>query len=122
PLPQPTGDPQAPAVPLDDMLDDGQPKPRAALRTAPPRIDAVETLGDARDMFGRDPLAFVTHAQMHHRPLGRRPDEDRPPFAPVADGIADQILDELQNLAAIADDRRQVRRDVDFDRALFLRR
>ena len=39
---------------LNDMLDDGEPEPGAPDGAAAPGVDAVETLGQARQMLGRD--------------------------------------------------------------------
>ena len=65
-------DAQPPAVALDDMLDDREAKPGAAERAAAAGIDAVETLGDPRDVLGRDALALVGDRQVQHRPFGMR--------------------------------------------------
>ena len=47
------------------MLDDGEPQPGAALGAALAGVDAVETLGQARKMFGRDAGAMIAH--LKHR-------------------------------------------------------
>ena len=41
------------------MLDDGEAEPGAADRPAPAGVDPVESLGEARQMLGRDALAAV---------------------------------------------------------------
>ena len=43
------------------MLDDGQPQPGAATGRGAPAINAVEALGQARNMLGRNADAGVLH-------------------------------------------------------------
>ena len=45
-------------MPLDDMLDDGEPEAGSAGFPAARRIDAVETFGQARQMFGAMPAPW----------------------------------------------------------------
>src|SRR5262245_4539992 len=86
-LPQPTGDSQPTTVALHDMLDDGKAQPGSALGSAPARIDAVESFGDARNVLGRNALAFVADTQVHHGALRHGFQVDRPALAAVADRI-----------------------------------
>ena len=39
---------------VEDVLDDGEPEPGAALLAARGDVDAVEALGEPRQMLGRD--------------------------------------------------------------------
>src|SRR5688572_11187057 len=50
------------AVAQRDMLGDGEAEPGAADRAAAARVDAVEALGEAGQMLGRDALALVDDA------------------------------------------------------------
>ena len=59
PSPSSRRDVEPAAVAQHDMLDDGEAEAGAADRAAAARIDAVEALGEARDMVGRDALALV---------------------------------------------------------------
>ena len=58
-LPELAFDAEAPAVTLDDMLDDGQSQTRTPERAAPARVHPVEAFGDPRDMFARDSVALI---------------------------------------------------------------
>src|SRR4051812_23396037 len=59
---------------------------------------------------------------MHHVPLAAQRHRHGPPAAAVAKRVADQIVDQLQDLAEVACDRRQPRFDLHTDlRAAFLR-
>src|SRR5579885_3256269 len=48
------------SVPLQDVLDDGEPEPRAAGGARAALIDAVEALREPRDMLGRDADAGIS--------------------------------------------------------------
>src|SRR6185437_16366825 len=87
---------QQAAMMIDDVLDDGEPEAGAAQRARPRRVDAVETLGEAREMVARDPLALVADRDRERRrALGRLRylDGDRGAGAGVFDGIVDQVLE-----------------------------
>src|SRR5258706_3182127 len=58
------------AVPLQRMLDDGEPQPRAALAAGAARVHAVEPLRQARDMFRRDADAAVDHREIRPVRIG----------------------------------------------------
>src|SRR5262245_7110097 len=47
------------AVAVDDVLDDREPEPGAAECARAPGVDAVEALGEARQVLARDALALV---------------------------------------------------------------
>src|SRR5437868_6031514 len=55
---------ERPAVPLDDMLDDGEAEPGAAAVAATRGVDAVEALGQARQVLRRDSLAAVGDGEL----------------------------------------------------------
>ena len=57
---------------LDDMLDDGEAEPGAARIAAARGIDAVEALGQAREMVGGDAVAMVAHDQQRRARPSRR--------------------------------------------------
>src|SRR5690242_19665843 len=55
------------AVAIDDVLDDGEAEPGAAHRARASRVDAVEALGEARNVLPRDALATVAHGDSDMR-------------------------------------------------------
>src|SRR5271168_630534 len=65
-------DRQPSAMARQDVLDDREPEAGAVLRTALPGVDAIESFGQARQMFGRDAAAEVAHGE---GPLLRGPDD-----------------------------------------------
>src|SRR5579863_6164544 len=52
------------AVPLQNVLDDGEAESRAAGRARAALIDTVEALGQSRDMLGGDADAGVGHGEV----------------------------------------------------------
>src|SRR5262245_28583200 len=48
-----------PAMAVEDVLDDGKPKPGSAFLPARGDIDPVEALGQARQVLGRNPRSIV---------------------------------------------------------------
>ncbi len=137
-------DPQAALVAIDDVLDDGETKAGARVIAGAPAFDAVEALGQARQLGARDArpeiadrqdgarrAAALGRQQGHaaaeavERPgqprqigLGaREPDGDRHRRARRAelDGVLDQVLRHLQHLVAVGrQDGRARRRQVEF--------
>ena len=103
-------------MPLDDVLDDGEAEAGAADRAAAPRIDAVESLGQPRDVLGRDAVAFVADRQPHHA-VGIAPqlDRDGRARAAVFHRVADQIVQRLAQLDAVAGHGRHVVGELDGD-------
>jgi len=49
------------AMAVEDVLDDREPEPGAAHFARPRGVDAVEPLGQSRQMLAGDALALVTH-------------------------------------------------------------
>src|SRR5688572_12071218 len=86
---------QPAAMPLDDMLDDRQPQAGPAERPAAARVDSIETLGDPRDMLGRDAFAAVGEGEVDHVALAGQADGHRRSAAAVAQSIADEIVEQL---------------------------
>ena len=106
----------AAAVALNDVLDNGKPKPGAAHGARPLRIDPVKALGEARQMFGGDAVADIADRNPHCRRLvrcrrcRRHRDGNFRPGAAVFERIRDQVVEHLQHLIAVGYDHRQVRR------------
>ena len=55
-----------------DVLDDGETQAGAALAPIAPAFDAVEALGQSRQMLGRDPGPLVGDGDPHAGPAGGR--------------------------------------------------
>src|SRR5690348_2764486 len=89
-------DHQPAAVPLDDMLYDRETEAGAAEGAAAARIDPVEALGHALDMFGRDPLALVCDGKVDHWSFGVGGDRDRRAGLAVAKRVGDEIVEQLE--------------------------
>src|SRR5579885_1739385 len=58
---------------VDDVLDDGEAEAGAAQFARAPGIDAVEALGEPRQMLARDALAVIAHADGERRRTIARP-------------------------------------------------
>ena len=54
------------AVPLDDLLDDGEADPGAAVLVV--GVEAAEHLEDPVEVLGLDPDPVVRHRELDHRP------------------------------------------------------
>src|SRR5436309_10686298 len=90
------------AVALDDVLDDRQAKAGPAERPAAAGVDAVEAFGDACDMFRRDAFALIGDRNMDHRSFGMRSKRDRSPRLAVTQGVGQQIVEQLKDLATVS--------------------
>src|SRR3546814_5985270 len=89
----------------DDMLDDGEPEPRPSHRPAAAGVDTIESLGEARQMLGRDAFAPVDHAHADHvRTRAFEPHCHILAVATIFEGVDDEVLDQLQELRAVAGD------------------
>ena len=118
PAPSCALDPDPPAVQLDELARDRQAESRAVVRARRRRVDLRELAEDQIVMLGRDADARVADLDEQ---LGRgRSARRRARFEPHAaagrrevDRVAEQIADDVRDLLAIGDDRRQRRLDVD---------
>src|SRR3569623_401176 len=112
-------DRQQPAMPIEDMLDDGEAEAGHLLLAAVLGIDAIEPLGEAGYVFSLDTGAVVSdgygivvagaagyRGQRHIHPAAA---------AAVLDGIVDEVFEDLIELVAVAGDRRSPHRCVDGD-------
>src|SRR4051812_16590603 len=100
------------------MLDDGEAEPGSADLAAAPGVDAVETLGQTRNMVGGNAVAMVDHAEADQvRPRIGEPHPDlRPRFA-IFERVDDQIVEHLGELAAVSGDQGVAGAALDPDRA-----
>src|SRR5579864_1808909 len=92
------------AMALDDVLDDGEAKACASGFAAARSINAVETLGDARQMLPRNPRPMVGDCEEHPRAVSLCGDIDHgaAPIAAIAQRVADEIIEDLNELSAVA--------------------
>src|SRR5689334_13600777 len=88
------------AMPLDDMLDDGEAKAGAGGLAAAGGIDAVEALGHPRQMLARDPRAMVGDGKREPSAVarGRHFDARARLVAAVSNRVAEKIVDDLDQL------------------------
>ena len=100
------------------VLDDRQAEARAAgiARAAP--IDAVEALGEPRNVLGRDADPGVRHGE-HARPVGLDvpSDADRAAGRGVSHGVRHEVAERARDLRAIAGDARRL---ADIERHIVL--
>ena len=102
------GDGKLAAVPIEDVLDDGEPKTGAALLPARRHVDPVEPLGQARQMLGRDAGPIIDHgdgvapglAAERGDVLGL--DLHMAAALAVFERVLHQVLEHLKQLVAIA--------------------
>jgi hypothetical protein len=90
-------DEQSAAVPVHDMLDDRKSKSRAFTLGAIVALDAIEALGQSRQMPPRNASAVIFDAHKYERPGGRRrrKQSDPPRFRPSASGDFDGFVARL---------------------------
>ena len=85
----------------DDMFHDGEAKPRAALRAAGRRVDAVEPFGETRDMFRRDARPVVRDGEDAETSVLSHIEFDDARSA-VFDRVLDEIFGDAEKFVAIA--------------------
>src|SRR6478672_3375807 len=73
---QSAADVERTAVPLDDMLDDGEPQASATRFAATGLVRPVKALGNARQMLPRDPRPVIGDADLHPAAVPSRFDVD----------------------------------------------
>src|SRR5205823_3724126 len=102
-------DGQAPAMPVDDVLHEGEAQPCPALLAAGRGVDAVEALRQPREMLGGDAGATVADRELEGAlrradPVARDdPDLDPSSFSSsaVLDRVLDDVLDHADKLVAV---------------------
>src|SRR5271169_675915 len=111
------------AVTIEDVLNDCEPQSGSAHIARARGVDAVEALGQARQVFARDTLSTVAHGYRNEGALsaittigrpnaGRGGDRDLAGGAAVFDAVVDEILKNLGELVAIAQHVGQIGRQV----------
>ena len=105
---------------LDDVLDDRQAEPRAARIAAARGVDAIKALGQPRNVVGGDAVAMISHHEQGARSFAphRYIDQAMLRVAAITQGIADEIVGELQQLAEITAHLRDVGSEVGANRAM----
>ncbi len=100
------------AEPIDETATDRQPEPAAAEPAADCDVGLGERIEDRFQPIGRDADAGVAHLEAQHAPVVRSGDfVDRQLHRAAVgelDGVADQVEQDLPQLAGIADDRRRI--------------
>src|SRR6476661_620406 len=83
------------AMPVEDVLDDCQAKASAAARAAFLHIDAVEALGQSRQMHFGNARTEIAHGKLaiFAEPAAR--DLDDLAARGIFDGVLDEVLDDL---------------------------
>src|SRR5512143_3097604 len=104
--------PDAAMVGLDDALDDGEPQPGAQALRLPGLPEALE---EVRQILGGNSAARVAHPEQHVAFSDGRPDDETAARAGELEGVADQVLEDLQEPVAIGPDRGQLRRDLELE-------
>ena len=61
------------------------------------RVGAVESVKDMRQRIGRNPLAIILYTEYHLILLTCRTENDLPACGRVAQGIADQVAEDLRH-------------------------
>jgi signal transduction histidine kinase len=92
------------------MLDQRKTEPGAALGTTFNHINAIETLGQPRQVLGRDPWAKITHhdPDLGHPFAGRgrgQGDDHLAAGGAVFQRVLDQVLEQAEQFLAVAGDR-----------------
>src|SRR5262245_4190238 len=90
----------------DDLVDDRQTQPRTA--AVPRAADLVELLEDVGQMLRWDSLAGIRHGQPNGSIGGAGRHLDLTPGAGIAQGIADQVVEDVPDPLAVRQDFGQV--------------
>ena len=84
------------------VLDNRKPKSSAALLAAAPLVHTIEALEDLSLILLGNADARVAHAYAGAAALGQHPHEHTPALAVVADGVGDQVADQLVEQPCVA--------------------
>ena len=94
---------QAGAVPGEDMLDDGKPQSGTLLGAAVGDADAIETLGQARNVLRRYARPLVDDIDFDRQPAAAfQEDIDELALLAILAGILDEVLDHFDQFVSIA--------------------
>src|ERR1700683_4094495 len=89
-------DRQPAAVPVEDVLDQRQTKPGAALRAAFRNVDPIEALGEPRQGFGRNARPVIAHADKSFGiAIGRRSKAELDIDALAGGAVFERVLDQV---------------------------
>src|SRR5262249_21626690 len=110
---------------VEDVLDERKPKPGSALRAAVGHVNAVKSLGEPRQMLGRNarPIVAYRHARLAFTGFARR-QRHVEAFAGsrVFEPVLDQILKYALEFGAIAEHDQALRRHGHLDLDAFVAR
>src|SRR6185295_7088897 len=115
PLAELARDVELAAVALHDVLDDRKAEAGPARFARAAALDAIETLGQARQVRARDAGPGVAHRDLAAAVVGDAPlDVDAAALGRVADRVADEIAERAAQLGLVAGDlRTDTRRERD---------
>src|SRR5882762_5062632 len=96
------------AVAIDDVLDDREAQPGSAHRPRAGGIDAIEPLGQPRQVLAPDALTVIAHGDSNERRGGAAPlepcrDFDHRAFVAVFDRVIEEVLEDLGELVRFAE-------------------
>src|SRR5258708_30304827 len=97
-LPRRAVDVEHRAVAAQRVLHDGEPQSGATRFARAAAVDAVEALGEARDMLGRDADPGVLDLEDRAVARGAPPEPHAPVLGRVADGVAHQVAEGARDL------------------------
>src|SRR5215831_17889742 len=121
PLSDARGNVQFATMPVEDVLDDGEPQAGAPFLAACRHADAIEPLGQPGQVLWRDARAVVRHAgdEMRRAATARRLAPNADHYAPavpaVLDGVLHQVLEHLHDFVAVPPNDRGLRQAVELD-------
>src|SRR4051812_35535729 len=95
-------------MPFHNMLDDREAEASAPKPAAAAGVDAIETLSQPWNMFGRYPFALIRDLHVNHPTVQPGRDADGRSRLPIAQGVGDEIVEDLQYLLTIRCDGREV--------------
>src|SRR5437879_845837 len=112
-------DVEAAAVAVDDVLDDGEAQPGATQLARARGVDAVEALGEPRQMVGGDAVALVADGDGDPALAGRtRHHAHRGGGLGVLQRVVDQVLEHDGELVIVADRAGQFGCEAELERHL----
>src|SRR5215468_7428430 len=121
PLPDARGNVELATVPVEDVLDNGEPQPSAAFFAARGHADAIEAFREPGKVLGCDARPVISHGGNEAgRPAAScrlAPDADlyAPAVPTVLDGVLHEVLEHLHDFVAVTANHRRFRQTVKLD-------
>ena len=102
-------------MPVDDVLDDGEPEARPAFLAALGHVDPVKPLRQARQMLRRDARAVIPDRKLDEVPAVRaRATSTRPPLSPYLTRF-DEVLHDPKEFVPVPSHEERFARQFDLD-------